>query len=107
MCELWLFPPVASYFKRGQKIAAFGMEMEEQGMGKGECACSSFRMWFTLVAMGTPRDAAARLQVCSLNCANSVVWQHQHFWLEAVAELAQPGLAPTTCVPAGCASWCA
>lgn len=45
------------------------------------------------------RDAAAHLQVCSSNWSNLVVWQHQHFWLEAVAGLAQPGLAPTTCGP--------
>lgn len=44
-------------------------------------------------------DAAAHLQGCSLNCGNLVVWQHQHFWLEAVAGLAQPGLASTTCGP--------
>lgn len=64
MCELWLLPSVAFYFKGGQKIAAFGMEMEEQEMRRGKCACSSFKVWFILVAEDTPFGNVMLLPFC-------------------------------------------
>lgn len=71
MCELWLLPPVASYFERGEKKnAAFGMEMEEHG-GRGKCACLSFKVWFTLVAKGTPYGSVVLLPIC--RCAPKTV----------------------------------
>lgn len=71
MCELWLLPPVASYFERGQKIAAFGMEMEEQRTGRGKCAYLNFQVLFTLVAKGTPCGDVELLPIC--RCAPKIV----------------------------------
>lgn len=96
--------------KEGKKkiIAAFGMEMEEQGMGRGKCACLSFQVWFTLVAKGTPYGNVVLLPIC--RCAPEIVvtqlygsisisdWRHSWHSL---------GWHPPPVVPAGCAAWCA
>lgn len=38
--------------------------MEMEGMRRGKCACLSFKVWFTLVAKGTPCGNVVLLPVC-------------------------------------------
>lgn len=104
MCELWLLPPVASYFKRGQKIAAFGVEMEEQGMKRSKCACSISKCDSPCVPCGdvmllpicrcAPQIVVIRLYG-SISISGWRLWQGWH----------SLGWHPPPVVSAGCDAW--